>query len=300
MDIQFNIIKKHDIRDTPFEFIIYKFLKSNNYIVERPNMGKSIHVSGYDIKSLLKISGENIDWVKLPTGSIISIQNSEVHEFTSLFEEEYRKAYLSFIIEPNFSVNNTNYVSCEDKYFEISEIINRYNDNYLEKNENFQISIQQINKSFKIDLTCLIPIFKLYSIFTTSNLYDSKSKLCVMKYKNNYFRFPYGNSSTSDQMCLGQRVESEFNIIDGFYSSLIINSFNNHSTPHLNFSNKAKSTLDYELIKKNIDDNKFDNTFLDSLYYLSKTEVEEINMNIFIKSPNIPKRILEYEIEGRT
>ena len=198
--------------------------------------------------------------------------------------------------------------------------------NYLYKNikefetENFKLELVDNNDEFIVDenfnfikrpiITCRLPLFKIYTILERitkesekngETLYNYDCVNIFMRINNKFYRFPYGNvSSDSDRPCLGSSTnwtnkEDEY-IQDIVYAHLVTSEFNGDYCPQLKFDNNIQTTLDIDLIREKVNNNQFDISFIDALFYLSQCKsIEEINKNIFIFTVNVPKEILEFE-----
>jgi hypothetical protein len=115
-----------------------------------------------------------------------------------------------------------------------------------------------------------------------------------MKINNTFYRFPYGNIYQNDQMCFGinsmQQMEEEPpSIGDVCYSHIITSNFNGDFSPMINFDNTIPISLDIDQIREKISKDDFSISFIDSLLYLSSCQdPKDINLKLFLQSPNVP------------
>lgn len=199
--------------------------------------------------------------------------------------------------------------------------------NYLYKNikefeiENFKLELVEsetylVDENFNLiklpKITCRVPLFQLFAILIPrlsieSPYYDSTKKAkryyefdrLFMKIDNKFYRFPYGNMATNDKPCLGsvaRYLNSEDSIEDMMYAYLVTKEFNGDYVPNLKFNKSIQTTLNIEEIRKKVSEDNFEISFIDALFYLSQcNSIDEINKNIFLFTPNVPKEIIEIE-----
>lgn len=221
------------------------------------------------------------------------------------FKKTARRLYVDNTIrEPELTKETTykylyeNIKNYENKKFKL-ELVDTDLDGQKIYDDNHQI-IKTIM------ITCTVPILQLYAqltpIFTGYNedTYDYNLNLLVMKCQNNFYRFPYGNIRSNDRMCLGhQRTASNkqpFSIADKCYAHIITSYFNGDYIPCLQYDNTVQTTLNIDLIREKINQNNFKISFIDMLLYLSSCKtMKDINLGIFILSPNVHKEIQRFE-----
>lgn len=244
MKIKIAESKKYE--NTQFDTIIY--IKNRDYycFVEFPNLQIVNKISKYELKTLLKSNDKNvIPWTKIPDGSYIKMNASSVDHFVILSNK---------IIRPIICIRFNNF----DK--EIKKRINKL------KNKNFYIKYNDLYLR-----SIFYPLISISSFTSISILMYINKKLYII---------PYGNSSSDGRICFGN---NNFNNLDKEQLlSLFLNTkFNNDSRllANVNLINHD-IILDYDIISKKIL-NKESINEIDFLYYISQTEIDEFNYNIF-------------------
>ncbi len=156
-------------------------------------------------------------------------------------------------------------------------------------------------------ITCKLPMFQIYTLLiptiTTESkiLFGYRQELTVIKIKDRFYRFPYGNISSNDHMCLGNHSYSYSktqpdSIQDAAYAGIITSVFNGDYNPNIKFNNQIPSCFDIDILREKVKHDDFEFSFMDALFYLSQCEsIEDLNLNMFILTPSIPKPISDFE-----
>lgn len=169
-------------------------------------------------------------------------------------------------------------------------------------------------------ITCRVPLFQLFSLVepnyrTTAasrlsrpilnerpNRFGYNQKHIFMKIGNKFYKFPYGNTGSSDVMCMGDgrnthnlRKEPD-SIETTIYSHIITSDANGDYAANLRYDNGELTTFDITHIREKVNNDDFSISFMDAIFYLSQcNSIEDINLNIFMLSINVPEPILNME-----
>lgn len=318
-----NVYKPVETKNSPFDTIVYIFNNNEKFLVEIPRIGKTVISDIYTIQKLFYLTKVKTDWLRTFDGQYVKFENETVFHFLPLFYESVRYPTLTFEIfnrnAPTFrtinkdvNVNgNRHLVRCIDnEIIESSSKTKETTYNYLFQNvkpfqtDNFQLELDEdfqhhlyyedgVTLLPNIKITCTLPVFQLYAIMHRSASYGYNCELLAMKIDNTFYRFPYGNIYQSDQMCFGinsNRVEIEPpSIAEACYSHIITSNFNGDFTPMINFDNTVQISLDIEYVREKISRDDFSISFIDVLLYLSSCkDPSDVNLNLFLQSPNVP------------
>lgn len=334
-NITYNITKKVRVENSPFKIGIYVFKDRNRILIEDLETGKAVETDSYSINNYVKLGKTETDWERSFDNTYIRFHEGRPEYFMSHYPEQNRYANLTIDIVkkmcPFFTIKevmnpttNMRVIMIDNEITPEKKEEKTYN--YLFKNvkefevPNFKLEMVEsertrfVNEDFtplKIpQITCRVPLFQLFSILRPKiNLYEYEQKihydynhnLTIMKMDNKFYRFPYGNTSDSDQMCLGsyrvpQKNIQPDSIQDLSYAQIITTVFNGDYNPHIKFNNQIPTTFDINWIREKINKNDFEVSFMDILFYISQCEtLEEINKKLFILTPNVPKNILDFE-----
>lgn len=337
-NIIFNITKQVRVDESPFGIVIYIYKDRNNILVEDMVTGKCIQASSYDIGTYLKLENIQTEWKRSFNNSYTRTNNNNVEHFMPLYMEENRYATLTFDIisrmRPTFRTRRVKHPP-ESRY-EIIVINNNepicgeddadlktYNELYKNvkdfETDNFKLEMVDNDRESFYDenfnlikaprITCRLPMFQIYSLLSPNikNEHNDiirfgyRQDLTVIKIKNKFYRFPYGNISTNDHMCLGsyeyETSETQPESIQDFaYIRMITSRFNGDYIPNIQFNNHIPSCFDINVLREKVKDNNFNFSFMDALFYISQCEsVDDINLNMFILTPSIPRAILDFE-----
>ena len=326
--IVLNVYKSIETKNSPFDTIIYIFDNGEKFLVEDPRMGKTVLTNMYEIQKLLHLTEVKTNWLRTFDGQYIKVEGNTVFHFLPLFYEQVRKPILTFNLSnrnvPKFRTIekyiNGKTIRCLDN--EIDGTSNKTKEttyNYLFQNlkpfktNNFELEIIEdisnliyyedgITMLPRIKITCSVPIFQphaiLYQNLRNSETYGEKygytCNLLVMKINDTFYRFPYGNIYQDDRMCFGNNsncvLEEPPSIAEVCYSHIITSEFNGDFDPMINFNNSVQISLDVDYIREKISQDDFSISFIDVLLYLSSYEdPRDINLNLFLQSPNIPE-----------
>lgn len=315
-----NIYKPVETKNSPFDTVVYIFDNGQRVLVENPRIGKTVISDIWSIQKLFRLTEVKTDWLRTFDGQYVKFENNTVFHFLPLFYESVRYPVLTFEIfnsnTPSFRTIDKNIdghmVECID-----NEIIDgsygktkETTYNYLFQNvkpfktNNFQLEFEEeprrkmyyedgVTFLPSIKITCTLPVFQLYAIMHRSASHGYNCNLLAMKINDIFYRFPYGNIYQNDQMCFGlnlNRVEIDPpSITEACYSHIITSSFNGDFPPMINFDNKVPISLDIEYIREKISQNDFSISFIDVLLYLSSCKnPSDVNLNLFLRSPNVP------------
>ena len=334
-NITYSITKKVRVENSPFKIAIYVLKDRNRILIEDLETGKAIETDSYSINNYIKLGKTETDWERSFDNTYIRFHEGRPEYFMPHYPEQNRYANLTIdivkkmcpffrnkeVMNPTTSRraimidNEITPEKTEDKTY-----------NFIFKNvkdfevPNFKLEMVEsertsfVNEDFtplKIpQITCRVPIFQVFSILRPKiHIYEYEQKayfdythnLTVMKMDNKFYRFPYGNTSDSDQLCLGgysvpRKNTQPDSIQDLSYAQIITTVFNGDYNPHVKFNNQIVTTFDINWIREKINKDDFEVSFMDVLFYISQCEtLEEVNKKLFILSPNIPKPILEFE-----
>jgi len=333
--VTYNITKKVRVENSPFKIGIYVFKDRNRILIEDLETGKAIETDSYSIGDYIQLGEAETDWERSFDNTYIRFHEGHPEYFMHHYPEQNRYANLTInIIKktcPFFrtkEVTNptTNHLDLMIDHEITPEKTEDKTYNYLFKNvKNFEVAnfkLEMIESEQTIfvnedytclkipQITCRVPLFQLFSILRPKiNLYkyeqkvhfDYRHSLTIMKIDNEFYRFPYGNTSDIDQMCLGDYIVPQKNIQpdsiqDLSYAQIVTTIFNGDYNPHVKFNNQIQTTFDIGWIREKINKDDFEVSFMDVLFYLSQCKtLEEVNKKLFILTPNVPKQILEFE-----
>jgi hypothetical protein len=334
-NITYNITKKVRVDTSPFKIAIYVFKDRNRILIEDLETGKAVETNSYSINDYIKLGKTETDWERSFDNTYIRYHEGKPEYFMSHYPESNRYANLTIDIVkkmcPLFTnkevmnpTTNRRVTMIDNEITPEKKEEKTYN--FIFKNvkdfevPNFKLEMVEsertsfVNEDFtplKIpQITCRVPIFQVFSIlrpkihiyeYEQKAYFDYKHNLTVMKMDNKFYRFPYGNTSDSDQLCLGgysvpRKNTQPDSIQDLSYAQIITTVFNGDYNPHVKFNNQIVTTFDINWIREKINKDDFEVSFMDVLFYISQCEtLEEVNKKLFILSPNIPKPILEFE-----
>jgi len=271
---------------TPFDFIIYK-LKDDKCILEDPNENRVTIDTVYKLNKYFDISNISTPWRPLfDYDKFISIQHNQTKYFFPLFDEDIRYFNLSF----NHRIEQW---QIPDDFF-----------NKLSKMEeivfdNFKINLIRKDPD-EYYITARLPLYKTYCIKNTSfginNIYNSY--YLAMRHNQQFYRFPYGNVSiTDDKLCLGGDIRVHHDIIlasdiqqnlpEKLLFFLTTTFFSNDYGMQLRASQYKKIHFDIDKIKELIRNELYDEiSTVDALFYLSQVPINELEYNPFLLSSN--------------
>jgi hypothetical protein len=259
------------ITKNPFKYIIYVF-KNNNILVEDPQKHTRKIIENRDVNKYIRTTTEATNWYTCFKDLYIKLNNKKLIRLFPLFNEPVR------------------YVSLTFKY----HLIIYKEDNWINKSaNNFKIQVfkdndDTNNKIKNIIITTNVPLFQTYCML------DNRTLKLFIKIKNKFYRFPYGNIFSDNSMCISLDKslfelgsENFEKIKESLLTNIIISPFNNDINRYCKHDSYSKTTLDLKTITDNVNNNKFNNTFIDILYYLSQTPLESININLFHETNEI-------------
>jgi hypothetical protein len=309
MNLEIPVLRKYTT-NSPFKYIIY-IHDNNNVLLENTKTGKFKEISRYDIKKYISINTNDSDWVEAFKDIYIKLCNeNEIQYFLPLFDEPHRIQTTCFIIPdylPEYR-NGSTYPPARDEDIEFLKMLDQKNDSDFEisiLNDGYHSPLMNLDKHgnqlYRIFIKCNLPIFKTYAFILLNDKRSLKDIKFVCEIAGEFYRFPYGNSYMSDSMCLPSSGSISKNSVtirniehfkDTIYYLLTCSTYNADLNRFVRYNSKCSTTLDLDKITKNIN-NLSENlestvSFIDVLYYLSKTSVEQINKNVFIRTPNIP------------
>jgi len=330
-NIQINYSKQVNIQNSPFKIILYVLKNRNEILIEDPLSGKSILAHSSELDKFIKFSKILTPWMKTFNHQYIKIDNDQIAQFMPLYLENNRFANLTFKINKNFAPNfKTKKVAHIFDNNPLREKIINVVDNTIDETSNTNTTydhLYQNVKDFEVEnfklemfekpvdfntiydenfeplkipyITCRLPMFQIYSILEPyGNSYSNKK--IFMKIDDKLYRFPYGNSSTNDKLCLGYwntRIRNQSEPVGEIaYVHIITTEFNGDYGPHLKCDNTIVTTFDINWIREKVNRNDFAFSFMDALFYLSQCKsARDVNINIFLLSPNVPEEILKSE-----
>ena len=334
-NITYNITKKVRVENSPFKIGIYVFKDRNRILIEDLETGKAVESDSYSINNYIKLGKTETDWERSFDNTYIRFHEGRPEYFMSHYPEQNRYANLTIDIVkkmcPFFTnkevmnpTTNRRVIMIDNEITPEKKEEKTYN--FIFKNvkefevPNFKLEMVEsertsfVNEDFtplKIpQITCRVPLFQVFSIlkpkihiyeYEQKAYFDYQHNLTVTKMDNKFYRFPYGNTSDSDQMCLGgysvpRKNTQPDSIQDLSYAQIITTVFNGDYNPHVKFNNQIVTTFDIDWIREKINKDDFEVSFMDVLFYISQCEtLEEVNKKLFILTPNIPKPILEFE-----
>jgi len=325
--IIYNKLTQKNVKNTPFETIIYVRDDNSSFLIEKPKIGKTVIADILKIKQLLRIMYPTTDWEKTINDQYISLNQNRIYHFLPLNNDIFKRVILTFNIlknsEPYFRTTLTSAGPAVDNSIIQDQPETEFQTyKYLFKNirpfktDSFELELIEPKSNHdiifdedgepikKIQITCKVPIFKLYCTCFKQINGSTYCEMIVMRYNNVFYRFPYGNVYNDDRMCFGTNIQLDTNgakVEDIIYSNVVTSIYNGDFSPFLNFNNAIPTTLDIDWIREQINVDNFKMSFIDVLLYLSTCEKpEDVNMKIFLKSPNIPQKIQEdFDRESR-
>ncbi len=332
--VDIDILEHVEVKHSPFELIIYSFKDNEKILIENCEHQTAFVGSHDRINEYISYCSPQIDWTPFIGGSYIKFEGeSFIQSFFPLYKEENRFANLVFECDrhmyPKFntrSLTDNELTRFKEKYENIklnlqtTEVGTVINDdsplaykNLCKNIRPFETDVfklefmpprrdyivdEEINLLPAIVVTCRLPLFKIYvSLSVNADSHRALHQI-FMKIDDEFYRFPYGNVSGNDELCLGRYQIDWFDvpIQNSIYYYLIITAFNGDYSPYLRHTNRVPTTFDLDWIKSKVSDDDFSISFLDALFYLSNCKTpEEVNKKIFFLSPNVPKRIIDLE-----
>lgn len=221
-----------------------------------------------------------------------------IHMINNNIPEDLSDDELQKVLSKNYKHLYKNVKEFEVENFKLEMVDTKYRD-IVDENFNYLKQPQ---------ITCRLPLFQIYTILspriiTFGNCQTSYSYYfhnIFMKIDDKFYRFPYGNVGIDDRICIGslkyESDEREESIQDIAYAHLVVTEFNGDYNAHLKYNNLVPTTFDIKLLREQINNNNFELSFMDALFYLSQCKSpDEVNKNIFLLTTNIPKEILEFE-----
>ena len=320
-NIKINALKQIHVKDSPFDIIVYILKDSENILIEDQKTGKSILIHSSYINEYLKIANNETNWIKSFNGVYTKYKSPSLFHFMPINQSKEKYVTLSFQINKMFAPRIKTQYSTEHKchiVLEVDETDPEYQrtHKYLYKNikdfktKNFEITMidyetaaVKFNNSEPMKLPiiiCKLPIFEIFMcVQTPENSKTIGIDQIFIKIENEFYRFPYGNSSSSDKLCLGEyikhsSIKENVQIQDFLYTRLISSPFNGDYIAHIRHNNDVQTSLDLEDIKTKINNDDFNISFIDMIYYLSQCKsIKDINKKIFLLTPNIPDGLEE-------
>ena len=294
--ITFNILKSVDVKNSPFETIVYSFRNQDRFLIENVKKEKTSIANQREIQDILRLT-YSTEWIELFNNQFIKFHNNTVDYFLPIFQESFKRCFMSFRINKRMLPIDVTLLSSISSFktdnFEL--FIGEPEDDDLPGDKNTKIK--------KILIECIVPLFQVFMIVQPKviynrdrKLYSCQNSLVVMKYENNFYHFPYGNVSTDGHMCMGYNNQSNINhetqLADVCFVKLVSSQFNGDYIPQIKFNESSPILLDIDKIREKVTNNDFNISFIDVLLYLSTCEKpQDINTNIFLLSPNVPKEI---------
>ena len=295
-----NILKQYKTNSSPFSTVIYIINDKNKILIEDLKTGKSEILDSYRISDYISIRTTKTPFIKIFDDLYIAVDKNSKLMFFRINNETPFQTII------NCNSRNLPYMKLKHpsrilnyKHFKnLKEMKNEKNTFSIKFSEASSLEILTDDNNY-IDfhypiITCKLPFFKTYFL---TEVY--KQMKIFIKIADTYYRFPYGNVNQNDTMCI--RFHGEFynyfkniNILKEYYmSNLLVSPFNGDMEPFINHNRKTEISLDLKSVQNKINNNNFNISFIDVLYYLSECESEEdVNPNLFIKTPNIPEEIL--------
>ena len=284
--IKIDIIKQINTDCSPFETIIYLPKRSNHLLIEKPNETRIFKIPGHKISEYIQINKVKTGWVKNIDGTYIKCNDRSIYHLLPLTNE------LTF-----YNLKFSHALDIKD-YRRLRQITS---ENFkLEKNEKIN------NDRFMYKFNITVPIWPMWGIVYThitkgpnENSVYHLDKI-YMKVDDEFYRFPYGNVSSSDRVCIGRNNINNFKNIESVLINWISSIFNfdysfNLKASNLYTANKGDLipiTYDLEYINLMISLRKTNKlSAIDLLFYLANiVDMNHVQMsNIFIKHPDIWK-----------
>ena len=335
-NISYNIVKKVRVENSPFKIAIYIYKNQNKILVENLETGRCVEADSHTVNSYLKIQDIETAWKRSFDHSYVRYSKNNPEYFMPLYQETNRFATLRFKIvsrcAPQFrtirvphptdsnrtvqQVDNTEVESTVSPLKPYNVLFKNIKDfeteNFkleMEDDDYYNICDENFEKLKTPYIECRVPLFQIYATLSpkidlnhyySNGHFNYEQSLTVTKINDKFYRFPYGNTKDTDNVCLGSQNLGQYKQPDSIqevaYLYMVATHYNGDYTPHLKFNNDIPTTLDIDWIREKVNKNEFEFSFVDALFYLSQCEtVEEVNLNMFILTPNIPEEIMDFE-----
>ncbi len=280
--LKFIDFERVDTDYTPFSFVLYGLKGKQTILVEDPQNKTMTEVSSDRIQDYLTIQPMQLDWAKTAMGTYMNIQDGTTNEIVPI-SNDFQYAWVSF----DYAVD-LKYVG------ELPEI----------DTPTFQLTREMTKKQLswlvELQIKALMPIWPIWAKLERSS-YEEKYTLrkVYMKVKDQFYRFPFGNISGDDGVCMGSGNGMKFASPKNIFLHWITTTFNRDYTPQMKafkFKSRFKTNSDsfipvtYNLdhIAHMINAENYDKlNSIDFLYYLANIEEHEaVNvMKLFVKLP---------------
>jgi len=254
--MKINVTKVQPTVNQQIDFSIHKIKGSTDLILESKDKMKRIKES--ELSNYLKIDlmNFNTQWVKMLDNEWIKLKNKCVYSIRPLFEEKFRFIKLNIIT--NFHTLDQP-VSKNIKQTEIIETFNKQN----------------------LILTMCIPTTYVLLEHVNDN---SKIKSLFMQINNKFYKWVFGNVSSSNIYCYGSTIFNS-NTLQSIYINVVDSKFNSDYGFNFNYdiTNSGLTTIDKNELFDKISKHK--QTLSESFYILSAITEDEFDkiIDMFIE-----------------
>lgn len=217
--IKVNRISRINTDYNDFSFIIYGMRHSDTILVEEPSKKKFFEVPSYSIGNYIRLNKAEIDWKRLSNGSLMKLKDNLITEIVPV-SNELQYAWITF--EYKFHHKYKGHIrEIETDVFKLKII------KQGPKRENSE------TLETEIQIHAYLPVFPLWcKLSKTFNSIEYSLDEMYMKIDKEFYRFPYGNVSTNDGVCMGANRQS-FRDVSNIYLHWVTTIFNRDYTPNV-------------------------------------------------------------------
>ena len=278
--LNFEYYKRVNTDNTPFKLILYLYKNSLNLLIEDPNTSKMYLTDQYDLQKFIKVKEIETPWIKTIDGSYIKYTTKEIYQVLPIF-------------------NNTNFINLE-----IEIPLNEKERNRVRKLNEKHFKITE-GKTGSIRISASFPMWNVWGLVQNnkdSDLYSLQKTF--IKFKNKFYKFPYGNVNDENRVCLGSGT-TLFENVKQLWHNYILTIFNrdygfnirSHKLFEISRITRRKierfisPTFDLEHINILIQLKRFDKiSLIDMMYYLSNLELidDDSISELFFKITKMP------------
>lgn len=285
----FEYIKRVNTDNTPFSTILYFFRENDNMLIEFPDKSEVYFTNSYQIKKFIEIKRLKTPWSQNIDGSYFRLRDNYIDHVLPFHKggEEF--------------VNLTIVLPWKNKDSKMVRTI---------REDHFKVYKDTSRQEIFIKVS--LPIWELWGSFSKLKHASTFSlNKIFMQIDGKFYRFPYGNVNSSDNICLGNS-KRDFKRLDQIYPGIITSEFNTdygfNVKPHklkdegriernrgeVNSSSLhviTVPTFDLDHINMQIQLKNFNRIgFIDYMYFLSNLETLDDSsiFESFLKVPKMP------------
>lgn len=290
--INFELTKRVNTDNSPFYAILYLLDKRSDILVEDPAQGKCFQIHSSEVDKYIRLNKIKTEWFPNIDGSYLRIVDNKINHILPI-SHELQLVNVRFLYKLTDHTNFRRIRSVNEKKFK------------LVKKE----AIEGDNVQ-RLEIDAFLPMWPMW-VRVHKDLNDQFGvytlKTVYMKCEDQFYRFPYGNVSGSDQVCTGAANNGYFKNAEQIWINWFTTVFNRDYTLNLK-ANKfyfkmfttnrsgmketsIEPTFDLDEIALKLYTKNYNNlSLLDVFYYLTNVEeFDNLQMDkLFIKLPQKP------------